>query len=213
MCRRFKYECAKDDSVLFGKVPPKRLNEKLFERACQSPLDRIFTQHAPQLQNVPGTKVAAICRWKVRKIRGNVKNKNPAQFILADDGFDFLRAQQALERDSVTQRAAQEARPLPRRRSAFQVYRSPAPAPSDTTPRQDVGADTTPRQDVGADTTPRQDVGANTTPRQDVDAAGTFAVGDRVSAMWCGDKKYYAAKILSVRSFKNGVVRYKVRGG
>ena len=63
MKRRFELQCTIEDSILFGKVAPKRLNEALFDRACASPLEKVFTRHASELVNVPGKKVASICRF------------------------------------------------------------------------------------------------------------------------------------------------------
>lgn len=62
MKRRFELQCTINDSILFGDSPPKRLDEVLFDRACASPLAKIFTRNAAALVNVPGKKVASICR-------------------------------------------------------------------------------------------------------------------------------------------------------
>ena len=62
MKRRFELQCTIKDSILFGDSPPRRLNEALFDRACASPLSKIFTRNAAALVNVPGKKVASICR-------------------------------------------------------------------------------------------------------------------------------------------------------
>lgn len=45
ICRRFRLQCAKPDSVLWGTVPPRRLNQKLFKAAAKSPLEQIFTRY------------------------------------------------------------------------------------------------------------------------------------------------------------------------
>ena len=74
---RFQMQCATPDSQLFGTVPPRRLNKTLFNIAIRDPLNRVFTRHAPELQRIPGEKVVGICKWKVRKMRGNLKNKDP----------------------------------------------------------------------------------------------------------------------------------------
>ena len=56
MKRRFELQCAIEDSILFGKSPPKRLDEGLFDRACASPLSKIFTCNPTELVNVRGKK-------------------------------------------------------------------------------------------------------------------------------------------------------------
>ena len=45
ICRRFRLQCATPDSVLWGTVPPRRLNQKLFKAAAKSPLEQIFTRY------------------------------------------------------------------------------------------------------------------------------------------------------------------------
>lgn len=55
--RRFKMQCATDDSPLWGSVPPRRLNKPLFNKAAASPLKEMFTRHASELANIPGEKV------------------------------------------------------------------------------------------------------------------------------------------------------------
>ena len=90
LLRRFKMQCATPDSMLWGKVPPRRLNEALFNVAVQEPLEQIFTRHAPELQNVPAEKVTKIAKWKLRKMRANLNGrKDPMDFVFDDDGFDF----------------------------------------------------------------------------------------------------------------------------
>ena len=71
---RFQMQCATPDSPLFGTVPPRRLNKALFNVAIRDPLERVFTRHA---QRVAGEKGLGICKWKVRKMRDNLKNKDP----------------------------------------------------------------------------------------------------------------------------------------
>ena len=91
--RRFQIECAKTSSPLFGKVPPKRLREEVFEVACKSPLEEIYTNHAKELKNVASSKVMSIVKWKIRKMRAN---RTPAKHHIGDN-FDFEAAAKKLD--------------------------------------------------------------------------------------------------------------------
>lgn len=91
--RRFQLECSKKNSVLFGSVPPRRLQEDIFQVACQSPLQEIYTSHAKELQDVASPKVMHIVKWKIRKMRANPM---PAKHHVGD-GYDFDAVARALE--------------------------------------------------------------------------------------------------------------------
>ena len=81
MIKRFRLQCALPNSPLFGKVPPRRLNEALFSRACHSPLQCILQNNAKALAKVPAGKVVKNCKWKIRKMRGNVLGKDVTNFV------------------------------------------------------------------------------------------------------------------------------------
>lgn len=86
--RRFQRECAKKNSPLFGQVPPKRLNQDLFDVACKSPLEEIYTSNAKVLKDVPSNKLEHIIKWKIRKMRANPL---PAKHHVGDN-YDFKAA-------------------------------------------------------------------------------------------------------------------------
>ena len=91
--RRFELHAATVDSPLWGKVPPKRLNNELFTRACESPLEEIYLHNAKGLAKVPSEKVMHVVRWKLRKMRGNLVKKGVAvEGNYYDDGFDWESA-------------------------------------------------------------------------------------------------------------------------
>lgn len=70
-----------------------RLNKDVFNRAVQSPLDEVYTNHAKALSKVPGEKVIHIAKWKVRKMRGNFVRKGVAvPGTYEDDGYDWGQA-------------------------------------------------------------------------------------------------------------------------
>lgn len=86
--RRFQQECAKKRTPLFGNVPPKRLNEELFDAACKSPLEEIYTSNAKTLKHVPSNKLEHVIKWKIRKMRANPM---PAKHHVGDN-YDFAAA-------------------------------------------------------------------------------------------------------------------------
>lgn len=92
--RRFQLECTKRDSSLFGKVPPKRLREDLFELACKAPLEEIYTSNAKDLKDVANNKVMHIIKWKIRKMRANPL---PVKHHM-NDKFDFDKEAKELDK-------------------------------------------------------------------------------------------------------------------
>jgi len=60
MQRRFLKQCELEDSVLFGKTKPRKLNQQLFAVAAKSPLTDIFTNHSKTLKNIPGRNVLCV---------------------------------------------------------------------------------------------------------------------------------------------------------
>ena len=97
--RRFELQCATPDSVLFGKVPPKRLDEGVFNIACEDPLEEIYINNAKELSKVPSAKVISIIKWKVRKMRGNLVKKGVAkEGFYHDDGFNWDAVQKLAPR-------------------------------------------------------------------------------------------------------------------
>ena len=89
--RRFEMQCATLNSPLFGATPPRRLNEELFNHACEDPLETVYTNNAKELAKVPASKVISIVKWKVRKMRGNLIKRGVAKEdgVFFDDGFDW----------------------------------------------------------------------------------------------------------------------------
>ena len=83
MIKRFRLQCALPDSPLFGRVAPRRLNEPLFNRACHSPLRSILQKNAEELSNIPAGKVVKNCKWKIRKMRGNLLGKDVSNYAYA----------------------------------------------------------------------------------------------------------------------------------
>ena len=236
--RRFRLQCAKPESKLFGAVPPRRLNKKLFKVAVKSPLEGIFTRHAEDLKNVAGSKVVKVCKWKIAKMRGNLKNKDPAKFVFDDDKFDFEYHAAQLARP-IPQRQLQQ-RQTPRTSPSQQSSRrqqprqTPAPAVASHQPQQSSRQQQqrqtpsparrsaftptqslTPTRRQTPPPPPRQTPSKKTsTPAKpstpDKPSTTNFAPGDRVSAIWPGDKKWYPATIKNVRTFKNGSTHIKV---
>ena len=97
--RRFELQCATPDSVLFGKVPPKRLEEAVFNIACEDPLEEIYINNAKVLSKIPSAKVISVIKWKVRKMRGNLVKKGVAkEGFYHDDGFDWDSARKLAPR-------------------------------------------------------------------------------------------------------------------
>ena len=94
--RRFELQCATADSELFTSQPgsaQRRLNESLFSKAVEDPLENIYSNNAKELKRVPSEKVVHIIKWKVRKMRGNLVKKGVAkQGVYHDDGFDWEAA-------------------------------------------------------------------------------------------------------------------------
>ena len=125
MQRRYQRECCVDESPLWGEVAPRRLNVPLFNKSCKSPLEEIFTRFSKELKRIPGEKVVGVCKWKLRKMRGNlVGKKDPEYYDFQDDGFDFVAA-------ASTTRIV---RPTPRRiNSAFQPPRAKVSSTTPTT--------------------------------------------------------------------------------
>ena len=104
--RRFQSECAKQQSALFGKVPPKRLREDVFEVACKSPLEEIYTVNAMKLKDVASNKVMHVIKWKIRKMRAN---RLPAKHHVGDN-FDFDAVARELDDKLFVQNAAKRRR-------------------------------------------------------------------------------------------------------
>ena len=92
--RRFTIQAADERSPLWKPNPPRRLNEPLFQTACTSPLDEIYTQHALELKDIPSAKVVSVCKWKLRKMRANLLQRGLSEEDLQywDDGYNWKRA-------------------------------------------------------------------------------------------------------------------------
>lgn len=121
MLRRFRLTSADEDSPLWSKVPPRRLNKPLFQRACRSPLQGILSRHVEALKQVPAEKVLHVCKWKLRKERANNKGKDMSKFADLDDGFDFEKHARLIANAAPT---SNRTTPFTPRRSAFTMVPS-----------------------------------------------------------------------------------------
>ena len=128
--RRFGLQCATVDSVLWksdGLV--RRLNKDVFNRAIQSPLDEVYTNHAKELSKVAGEKVIYIAKWKVRKMRGNFVRKGVAvPGTHENDGYDWEQASLR------SMPSMLQVRPVPSRPGRFVRVKRESPKDAPTAP-------------------------------------------------------------------------------
>ena len=102
--RRFQLQCAMVDSVLFGKVAPRRLNKPLFNLAMKSPLREVYTKFAKDMAEVESAKVIKVCKWKIAKMVANCRGTDLQKFRLQDDGWDFQGRARSLKHSAGSKR-------------------------------------------------------------------------------------------------------------
>ena len=141
--RRFELQCATPDSVLFGKVPPKRLDEQVFNSACAEPLEQIYIHNAKELAKVPSAKVISVVKWKLRKMRGNlVKHGVAKEGVYHDDGFDWDAASKTAPRklrvQPTPQRQYVKVSPGKKKRSKRKVIELSSSSDDEETPDEEL---------------------------------------------------------------------------